>query len=131
MKKMVSLFAILISLESFAGSVSDSCHHFKTGKFSYTDSAGVVTSIERTKKQQTEVNIKTGLLTRSKIRWVGECTYELTQTWANRKEQRKYNGNKLIIRITGFHGNSYEYTCVCGEQGKSPAISGTVVKTGD
>ncbi|MEO7924611.1 MAG: hypothetical protein ABIR30_13100 [Chitinophagaceae bacterium] len=131
MKKIFFLLFLFAAFESFAGTSSDTCYHFKTGKFSYRDSAGVLTKIIRTKKQQTETNTKTGLLIRSTINWVGECSYELTQVWSNRKEQRKFNGSRYHIQITGFSGNSYEYACSCANANTVTVKKGVVIKTGD
>ncbi|MEO6611263.1 MAG: hypothetical protein ABIT05_03990 [Chitinophagaceae bacterium] len=124
------LLVLFISQTCIAGELSDTCHHFKTGKFSYRDSSGIITSITRTKKQQTEINSKTGLLTKSKISWVGECEYRLTQTWANSKEGRKNNRRQITINITRIAGNSYEYACSCNDKANT-TIQGVVVKLSD
>lgn len=90
------------------------CSSFQTGKFMYKDSAGNIFTVVRTKKKQMETSQKTNLVTKSKIKWISDCAYQLKQIWANQKSRRKFNGAVTTINITRTNGNdSYEYSCAC------------------
>ena len=130
MRTLLFILALFTSINSFSQQTADNCFHFKTGKFSYSDSVGVVTKITRTNNRQTEVNTQTGLLTKSKISWISKCEYKLTQIWANRKVQRKNNRQTRTIRIVKTDGNSYAYTCNCNDPNMT-ILTGVVVKTGN
>lgn len=131
MYKVIFLgFIIMSSLNGFAQQNPGDCNRFKTGKFSYKDSSGAIVNITRTKHRQTEKNTKTGLLTKLKINWPGECEYKLTQLWANSKKQRKNNRRTQTVRITKTDGNSYEYACNCNDPNQSK-ITGIVIRKND
>lgn len=130
MKILLLLTTTFIALTTFSQQTTKACSRFKTGKFSYQDSAGIVTTITRTTGRQIEVNTKTGVLTKSKISWLGECEYKLTQIWANRKAARKNNRRSLTIQIVKTNGNQYEYSCSCNDPGNT-IIKGVITKISD
>lgn len=130
MKILLVLTTTFITLNTFSQQTTQSCSRFKTGKFSYRDSAGIVTTISRTKSRQIEVNTQTGVLTKSKISWLEECKYKLTQTWANRKAARKNNRRSLTIQIVKIEGNQYEYSCSCYDPNNT-IVKGVVTKISD
>lgn len=99
------------------------CGRYHKGQFSYTDSAGNVVMVKRTKNKQIEINSATNLIIKLRIRWTGDCTYELKQIWSNSRAQRKYNGSITGVVISQTLGDrGYEYTCACkGENAKKIA----------
>jgi hypothetical protein len=103
------------------------CGDFKAGKFAYRDSAGHIIEVTRKDNRQKEYDKTNKILTKFKIKWTGECGYQLTQVWSNSKVKRKSNGNVYSITITRVNGNdSYEYGCACPDQGR--AVVGTMVR---
>lgn len=54
------------------------CSGLEIGKFKIEDSKNGLTIIERTKKYQIEENVKLGYKLKLEIKWIDECTYELT-----------------------------------------------------
>ncbi len=105
------------------------CNLFKTGVFSYRDSSSNnVWNIKRIKRKQTETNEQTGAVVKSKIKWVSDCEYKLTQFWTNKKELRYGNFKWRIFRITSITNNTYQYICNCSN---GTQIGGTVVKLND
>lgn len=101
------------------------CGQFKSGNFIYTDSSGVSWKLKRTKKHQTERNMKAGSIIKHKITWLSDCEYRLTQIWTNDKNRRNLNRSWIVYRITGTTDKSYNYTCTCKDGSNK---SGVVVK---
>lgn len=110
----------------FAQVNETACKNFKTGIFAYKDSANTIWEIKRTKNLQIETNKQTGLQKKHKIKWLNECEYRLTQQWANKKEDRKYNQQQLTKKIIKTNSDSYEYACACTNGGEE--FKGLVVK---
>jgi hypothetical protein len=55
------------------------CSKFKNGTFKYSSAqTGNIYTIERNDSLQIERNLKTGSVTTLKIKWTGQCEYELT-----------------------------------------------------
>jgi len=126
MKKFFLLILIIFSSASFAQEKDADCDKLKSGKFKYSDSVSNIVNVTRTNKLQTEVNSKTGIVTKFRIRWPGDCTYELSQIWSNNKEQRKSNRSVTQVKITVVQNNSYNYTCMCKDTTIAFKNSGTM-----
>ncbi|MDB5201119.1 MAG: hypothetical protein JWQ27_528 [Ferruginibacter sp.] len=120
---MKKLTPILIMMCFAATSVSQtqpaSCTKFHRGKFSYITPSKEVVTLSRTSKKQTEKNETTGVVTVWRVKWLSDCSYELSQKWSSDKLQRKKYGMKSTIIITGVTSHSYEYSCVCAGQQKT------------
>jgi hypothetical protein len=64
--------------------------------------------------KQKEHDTKDGVITKLRIKWIGECEYELTQIWSSSKAKRKQNRAVSKVAITKTNGSdSYEYNCGC------------------
>jgi hypothetical protein len=111
---------------SYAQNKPASCDLYRKGIFAYRDAASnTIREFKRTGKYQVETDKQTGLTTRYKIEWIGDCQYKLTQVYANKKEDRKKNYSWLIYTITPVTDRSYDYHCKCSD---AVEIKGTVVK---
>ena len=124
-KKILFIIIVCLSKTCFSQNQAIDCSQFKTGKFSYRDSSGIIYEMKRMNKHQSEFNPQTKLMIKYKIEWIGDCEYKLTQLWASKKEARKLNNSWLVYRILSVNDNTYEYTCTCSDNSK---ISGVVVK---
>lgn len=85
------------------------CSNFKVGSYVNMEDGEVKSKIIRNKKFQLEENgaVKIKL----KIKWIDDCTYELTFVEGNdawwSMVGNNYNAEKLIVRITATDENSY------------------------
>ena len=115
MQKFLSFFvAIIFAMNCLGQSDSSKCKKFRTGDFTYNDSAKNTVNVKRKKKKQYEYNMGTGERTVAKIRWISDCEYELTQIWSNSKSGRKRNTSKTKVVITKIlDEDKYEYSCGC------------------
>lgn len=125
-KSALLVLTILIYCISFAQNTQPDCKSFRTGDYLYTDSSTNTWELKRTKNHQTERNKRNGEVIKFKIRWISDCEYQLTQTWTNIRDRRKWNRANFSYRIVSSTDNSYSYNCACKD---SPSISGTVVRT--
>jgi hypothetical protein len=116
MKKiLLLLLPLFCNSFLFAQPTSSDCLQFHTGKFSYFDSSNNTIFVTRKKNRQEEYNHQTKVKTVLKIKWISDCSYQITQTWSNSKQQRKSSGTYTIVNITKIIGNGdgYEYSCTC------------------
>ena len=114
-----------------AQSVPAECTTFKSGKFAYRDSSNAFINVTRSGAKQQEEDKKRKIITKFKIKWTGECEYELTQIWSNSKAKRKQNRAVTRVVITKANGNdSYEYHCACGDR-EDKSSGGTMVRLGE
>ena len=125
MKKLLFGLLLVISLPVFSQATGSDCGKFRTGRLAYRDSSGTICEIKRTGSTQTDYNPATKLTIKSKIEWISDCSYKLTQRWASSKDRRKSNGSSVTYRITNVTDNMYSFSCTCSDQS---TISGTVVK---
>lgn len=118
MKRILQFSVFLLLTGLSYGQTKTDCSIFKTGNFSYFDSSNNTVFVKRKTNRQSETNFQTKEKTVSKVRWISDCEYELTQTWTSSKAKRKYNGSKLIVMITkAIAGNQgYEYSCRCEDK---------------
>ena len=91
------------------------CAQVKNGVFVYRNDSSNAVLVKRTGGLQEERIKKSGIVTRFKIRWQGDCSYEMTQVWSNHKARRKNNGSITIVTITNVRQDGYEYSCGCPE----------------
>ena len=117
---------LLFSFTSICCWSQEDCLRFRSGKFAFRDSAGVVHQIQRTKTHQTEFNPQTKLKVKFRIEWSGKCEYKLTQVWASTSEKRKMNRSWQTYQIISSTENTYEFSCSCSNDKK---ITGVVLKT--
>ncbi len=92
------------------------CAAFKTGAFTYTNDSSDIILIKRTAKRQEEINKAKDIITKFKIKWISDCSYELKQVWSNSKKQRKQNRATTTVVITQANKDGYEYTCACKDE---------------
>lgn len=110
---------IILSLLCFIGiavnktvaQVSTECiQSIKTGNFTHTDENGI-TTIERTKKLQTEHQPANGGTIVSKISWLSDDEYELTiKKLIGVGPSVLKKGSKIRVKITACTETSY--TCI-------------------
>lgn len=113
---------------SFGQTKQNGCEVFKTGKFAYKDSAGHIINVSRKGGKQQEHDTKNNIITKFRIKWTGECEYELTQIWSNSKTKRKQNRSVSRVVITKANGeDSYEYNCGCKDREMTGQM-GTMVR---
>jgi hypothetical protein len=130
-KFIVGVILMLVCADGFSQVDSIACMKFKTGKFVYLNDSLETIVVIRTEKKQEEKNEKTGEITKFKIRWTGNCEYELTQTWSNSKKKRKFNNSVSRIQVVKLYDEGYDYTCACKDgtnklQGTIRRIKGNV-----
>jgi hypothetical protein len=130
MKNYLVLFICVTfsSLHSIAQMDSSRCAGFRTGTFAYRDDSSNAVLITRTNNLQVERIKKTGEVTRFKITWLGQCSYELKQVWSNRKKKRKNNGATTLVLITNAGKDQYEFSCACKITESSSKTRGTVYR---
>lgn len=109
----------LISLSAFAQQDTAQCTQFKTGNFVYRDDSLNAVLIKRKANRQEETVTKKGVITKFKIKWLTDCSYEIKQLWSNSKARRKGNGSTTIVFITKTGKDFYEYSCACKDLEKS------------
>jgi len=126
MKTFLLIVSITFSLISFSQERYRDCANFKSGKFKYTDSSSNVVNVIRTNKLQTEINSKTGVVTKLRIHWMDDCSYKLTQIWSNSKEKRKSNRSVTNVKITNVYADRYDYSCACKDSVFNKKYSGTM-----
>ena len=122
------LFLSMLSVVANAQADSATCTGFRKGSFAYrNDSLGLI-HINRTGKKQEEINKEKGIITKFKIKWLDDCSYEIKQLWSNSKEQRKQNGSRTKVIITSASKDSYQFTCVCPNEEDKKRNAGTIVR---
>jgi hypothetical protein len=128
--KSVMLFLIpgFLSLHVFAQQDTKQCFTFKTGLYAYRDDSSNAVLIKRTRTIQQETNKKNGVITRFKINWLSDCSYEIKQVWSNSKLRRKANGAITVVSIVRTGNDFYEYTCACKHLEKSAKNYGIVYR---
>ena len=132
MKKMflIAIFCVPVVL-CFSQTGQTGCSAFKTGKFMYYDSTKNIIMVTRKGKRQTEYDAKNDITTKFKLKWTGDCEYQLTQVWSNSKAQRKQNKKVSRVTITKTNGNeSYDYDCGCKDLSIKGSV-GSMVRIGD
>ena len=93
-------FLILTSLSCGFIKKENNCDRFKTGSFLYHyrgDQGDFFFLIERNDSMQTETNEKTGDVSRLRIKWTSDCSYELFFISST------YNLPDSIIRLKKLH----------------------------
>ena len=114
---MLFFVAVLICNILFAQADSSACINYHKGYFSYTDSMGYVVLVQRKNKYQYEKNLFTKVKTQLRIKWIDDCTYQITQTMTNSKAERKYNYTTTKVVIEKPDGNKgYRYSCGCPDE---------------
>ena len=120
MKKMLISLFLLIAASAFGQTDNAECRKFRSGSFYYVNETGDTVHITRNGRRQQERNMKTKVLTKFRMNWTSDCSYELLQTWSNSRKMREYNGTVTRITMTVRNGSSYNYTCACKDvPGKS------------
>jgi hypothetical protein len=120
MKKLILFFsAFLICNIVIAQTDSSACANYHKGFFSYTDSLGNTVIVQRKNKYQYEKNIVTKVKTQDRIKWLTNCSYEITLMSTNSKSTRKYKYSITKVNITKTDGdNGYAYSCACPDPEK-------------
>ncbi len=80
MSKLIFVFVIVFIILSACNSHKKlSCDQFKTGHFTlHSEFDSSMSFIERNDSIQTEINSNSKNIVKAKIKWKGECEYELT-----------------------------------------------------
>ena len=126
MKKKIVLVNVflVVCMWGFAQVDSAACIKFRTGRFVYLDDSLQTIIVKRTENKQEERNEKTGEVTKFKIKWVGNCEYELIQTWSNSKKKRKFNKAVSRVKVVKLYDEGYDYSCACKDG--SNKLQGTI-----
>ncbi len=129
-KFVLTVMFIICSL--FAKSQADSaaCAKFKTGQFAYTDDSARTYVVKRTGRIQEETEQGNNIITRSRIKWISPCNYELRQLWSNSKVKRKNNGAVTSVVITHAGNDEYHYSCNCKNVAEDKKTKGIVYRLG-
>lgn len=106
MKKLILTYLLMTATLLCIGQTD--CDKFKKGTFTYKEEPFTSVIVTRTKKKQTEHDTKSGITITYKVRWTGDCQYELIQKGSNNTEVIKYNGSIIKAKITNTFANSYE-----------------------
>ncbi len=124
---MLLLLSFFLAVAASAQTDSKACASFHRGDFTYTNDAGQLVYLKRSGRIQTETIKENKTVTRLKIRWISDCTYEIKQVWSNSKALRKNNGSTTVVNISNVAKYSYEFSCECkGSSG--PDRKGIVYK---
>ncbi|MFT3980752.1 MAG: hypothetical protein QM687_09810 [Ferruginibacter sp.] len=116
--KLLLLVLVISGLPAFAQADTATCGNFKKGKFVYRNDSAETVIITRRARQQEEYNKTTDVLTKFKVKWLSDCSYQLKQVWSNSKKQRKNNGATTVVTIDAVNADGYEFHCDCkGEEG--------------
>ena len=107
------ILLVLLSLPAFAQPDAAACGNFKKGKFVYRNDSAETVIITRTGRQQEEHNKTKDVLTKFKVKWLSDCSYQLKQVWSNSKKQRKNNGAITVVTMDAVHEDGYEFHCDC------------------
>src|SRR5450432_253091 len=98
--KIIAIPLLLISAIYCAGNPGKpNCHNFRTGKFTYKEEPFNSVIITRTKRKQVEYDTRTGFKIKLKIRWTGDCEYELIQKWSNSKVAKRNKGLVITVQM--------------------------------
>jgi hypothetical protein len=89
------------------------CIKMKWGKFNYSNDLSQTIIVERKRSIQIETNLVTQQITKLKVKWISNCSYEIKQIWSNSKAIRKNNGSWTTVIINKVGPLYYEYSCVC------------------
>lgn len=89
------------------------CVKMKWGKFNYSNSLSQTIIVERKRSIQIETNQATQQVTKLKVKWISNCSYQIKQVWSNSKANRKNNGAWSTVVINKVGPLYYEYSCVC------------------
>lgn len=107
-QKLLFLLLFISPLASF-GQEHD-CAYFKTGQFRLAVPAmGYESMIERDDTTQTEYNKETGDITKYKVEWIDDCSYEIELIETTNKEAQDFLGTKFGILITEIEALTYTF----------------------
>jgi len=121
---LISLFLFCC----FLVKAQNNCAALKTGTFTYTNDSSEAILVKRHGKRQEEINKAKDIITKFKIKWVSDCSYEIKQVWSNSKKQRKQNGATTTVVITKATRDGYEYTCACKDEKQREKSKGIVYR---
>ena len=98
----------------------------------YRDSTNNIIMVIRKGKRQREYDAKNDVTTKLKVKWTGDCEYQLTQVWSDSKAKRKQNKQVSRVVITKTNGiDSYDYDCGCKDPAIKLSSKGTMVRIKD
>jgi hypothetical protein len=114
-KKMLLLFFYTgVQLLVVAAPVDSSlCVKMKWGKFNYLNDVSQTIIVERKRAIQIETNQANKQVTKFKIKWLTNCSYQMKLVWSNRRAIRKNYGSTSTVIINKVGPLFYEYSCVC------------------
>jgi len=113
-RTLMLLYFTGVQLLLFAApSDSTLCVKMKWGKFNYSNHLSQTIIVERKRSIQIETNQATQQVTKLKVKWLSNCSYQIKQVWSNSKANRKNNGALSTVIINKVGPLYYEYSCVC------------------
>lgn len=101
----ISLFFAFLPYKTQAQQAKD-CHQFKKGFFLFESDSGEVYLIKRKRKQQKEIELKSGNEAVTEIKWLADCVYQLTQ---EKTDSLQIINIPIVIRIESIDGKSYDF----------------------
>lgn len=94
----------------------------------YTNDSSDTVLVKRTAGRQEERIKKSGVVTKFKIKWIADCSYEIKQVWSNSRGGRKNNGATTSVLITNARKDQYEYRCACKDIDAAQKNRGTMFR---
>ena len=111
MKYLIHLSILLFSCLSFC----QECDEVKTGNFLLTDErVDYEGEINRNDTIQTEINKKTGHITKGTVDWIDDCTYKMTYRESNSPMVKNYIGKSITTQIIRINEGIIYFKCWMG-----------------
>ncbi|NQY31117.1 MAG: hypothetical protein HRT69_16830 [Flavobacteriaceae bacterium] len=123
MKKTISIFILLLALNSF--SQEKKCSDFKVGKFTYSDPDYADLITIRTDSLQIDSYPKMGWEMTSRIEWLTDCKYEIVYIKVNDPKMESLIGIKYVIEIIEIDNNKI----MCRTESDGITVEKEMIKT--
>lgn len=109
MKKILLFLLIVNTLTSIAQ--TPDCKKFRTGTFYYPEIPDYGYTIREKKVQKGYIKAKDMLVTWN-VKWVNDCSYELTFKEAKNNDGVFNLGDRITATIISVDGDCYKFTCI-------------------
>ena len=103
------------------------CKDLREGTFLYVNDSSETIEIKRKGNLHEEKNLKTNVVDKFRIKWKGDCEYELKALSSTDKQRRKKRSGPVQIKITNVNRNKHECICKC-KFGDPKAKSAVLIK---
>ena len=123
MKQTISIFILLLTLNSF--SQEKKCSDFKVGKFTYSDPDYADLITIRTDSLQIDSYPKMGWEMTSRIEWLTDCKYEIEYIKVNDPKMESLIGIIYVIEIIEIDDNKI----ICRTESDGISVEKEMIKT--